>query len=169
MNDEERIEVETVPDNMEEVGDPFDLENVEYIMGPGQDSNSVQIPSLISSSAGGEQTLEEAFSALSSEHDMALGSIKKLKAELNQANAKILQLEDQVASGALIIVVTRLSLSKFDLDNGALVSRIKDMMSENLSEGFRRFELDFAEKMGKEVRVENSRLVFYLRNQSHGG
>ena len=32
-------------------------------------------------------------------------------------------------------------------------------MSENLSEGFKRFELDFAEKMGKEVRVENSRLA----------
>lgn len=43
------------------------------------------------------------------------------------------------------------------LDNGALVARIKDMMSENLSEGFRRFELDFAEKIGKEVRAENSR------------
>ena len=44
------------------------------------------------------------------------------------------------------------------LANGALVTRMKDMMSENLSEGFRKFELDFAEKMGKEVRVENSRL-----------
>ena len=44
------------------------------------------------------------------------------------------------------------------LDNGALVTRMKDMMSENLSEGFRKFELDFAEKMGKDVCVENSRL-----------
>ena len=101
MDKGDRVEVvETVPGNMEEVGDPFDLGNgnVRFIIDPDSDSTTT-VP-LIPPSNGDAQTLEEAFSALSSEHDMALGSIKKLKAELAQARARNLQLEDQVASGS---------------------------------------------------------------------
>ena len=82
---------------MEEVGDPFDLENVEFVINPGSKSTTT-VP-LMSSQTGDATTIEEAFTALSSEHDIALGTIKKLKADLGQARAKNLLLEDQVASG----------------------------------------------------------------------
>ena len=83
---------------MEEVGDPFDLENVEFVINPGSNSTTT-VPPLMSSQPGDGTTIEEAFTALSSEHDIALETIKKLKADLGQARAKNLLLEDQVASG----------------------------------------------------------------------
>ena len=48
------------------------------------------------------------------------------------------------------------------LDNGALVTNLKDMITENLAVGFKGFELGLAEKIGLEVRSENSRLVIKI-------
>ena len=99
VTNEERqgLVVQANPDIMEEVGEPFDLTNVQYFI--GTDSNTENpIPPLIPP-ARESQTIEEAFSALSNEHDLALETIKKQRTDLSQARARILQLEDQIASG----------------------------------------------------------------------
>ena len=54
------------------------------------------------------------------------------------------------------------------LDNGVLVTSLKDMMTDKLAEGFKGFELCFAEKIGKEVRSENSRSVIEGSPIFHG-
>ena len=99
MTNEERtgLVVQANTENMEEVGAPFNLDNVEYII--ETPSNTQGPPAPLITPPRESQTLEEAFAALSNEHDIALESIKKLKTELSQARAKNLQLEDHIASG----------------------------------------------------------------------
>lgn len=57
------------------------------------------MPDHIPNEAHGGHTIDEAFNALASAHDKSLGDIKTLTTQLNQANARVLQLENQLASG----------------------------------------------------------------------
>lgn len=89
---------ETGSRNVVTVSAPFDLNggNIEYII---EGDNLSPPPNTQQSNTDGGQTLDDAFVALSAEHDAALAANKNLVAELNQARAKNLQLEDQISSG----------------------------------------------------------------------
>ena len=86
---------DTDPRNLVKVSAPFDIngDTVEFVV----DDNLDPSPRNTNTEEG--QTLDEAFVALSHEHDVVLAANKKLVAELSQARAKILQLEDHISSG----------------------------------------------------------------------
>ena len=91
--------IEPGPGNLVSVTVPFDIDgdNIEYVVDP-KDIVIQPTASQPNDTEGG-QTVEEAFVALSAEHDTAIAANKKLVDERNQARARILQLEDQLGSG----------------------------------------------------------------------
>ena len=144
---------DTDPRNLVKVSAPFDIDGnttIEYV-------DDLMDPPPRNPSTEEGQTLDEAFVALSHEHDVVLAANKKLVAELSQARAKILQLEDQISSGLTVNLLDS-SLIKF-VDQGALVTGIQDMLTTSLAEKFDGFEREFSSKIGLEIRSENARLV----------
>ena len=101
--------------------------------------------------------LAKALSAAQSELAVVMNRNECLTTEVARLQTKCLQLENHASTGHSVSLIPNLKI--LDLDRGALVSELGEVITEKIKTGFKALEDSFMERVAKEHKAELTRFI----------